>query len=73
MIFQLLSSLYYLNKGLSSDTESAAVLIGTHLDQLKSQVGQGEKKIEEISDTLKELFSSVEFHNQAFLTYPTKN
>ena len=73
MIFQLLSSLYYLNKGLSSDTESAAVLIGTYLDQLKSHVGQGEKKIEEISDTLKELFSNVEFHNQAFLTYPTKN
>ena len=73
MIFQLLSSLYYLSKGLSPDSEPAAVLIGTHLDQLKDQQEQGEHKIEEISDTLKELFSNVEFHNQAFLTYPTKN
>jgi len=73
MIFQLLSSLYYLSKGLSPDSEPAAVLIGTHLDQLKDQQEQGEDKIDEISDTLKELFSNVEFHNQAFLTYPTKN
>ena len=73
MIFQLLSSLYYLSKGLSPDSEPAAVLIGTHLDQLKDQEGQGEKKLQEINDSLKELLSNVEFHDQAFLTYPKKN
>ena len=87
MIYQLLSSLYYvyLNKdsspdielatvqGLSPQSESAAVLIGTHLDQVKDQKEQGEKKIEEINDSLKELFSNVEFHDQGFLTYPKKD
>ena len=70
MIYQLLSSLYYLSKGLSLDSEPAAVLIATHLDQLKDQ---GEKKVEEINDSLKELLSNVEFHDQAFLTYPKKD
>ena len=73
MLFQLLSSLYYLSKGLSPDSEPAAVLIATHLDQLKDQEGQGEEKVQEISDSLKGLFSNVEFHDQAFLTYPTKD
>ena len=72
MIFQLLSSLYYLSKGLSPDSEPAAVLIATHLDQLMEE-GQGEKVIEEINDTLKELLSNVEFHNQGFLTYPKEH
>jgi len=65
MIFQLLSSIYYISKG-SSQSESAAVLIGTHLDQLINQEGQ----LQEINDSLKQLFSNVEFHNQGFLTYP---
>ena len=73
MIFQLLSSLYYLSKGLSPDIEPTAVLIATHLDQLKDQEGQGEQKIEEVNDTLKELLSNADFHNQAFLTYPKKD
>ena len=70
MIFQLLSSLYYLSKGLSLDSESGAVLIGTHLDQLKDQERQGENKIKEINDNLKKVLSNVEFRDQAFLTYP---
>ena len=73
MIFQLLSSLYYLSKGLSPDSEPAAVLIATHLDQLKNQEEQGENKIEEVNDTLKELLSNVEFHDKAFLTYPKED
>ena len=73
MIFQLLSSLYYLSKGLSPDIEPASVLIGTHLDQLKDWEGQGERKLEEINDSLKELIGNVEFHNQAFLTYPKED
>ena len=73
MIFQLLSSLYYLSKGLSPDSEPAAVLIATHLDQLKDLEGQWENKMEEVNDTLKELLSNVEFHDQAFLTYPKEN
>ena len=72
MIFQLLSSLYYLSKGLSLDSESAAILIGTHLDQLKDQEESGENKIKEINDNLKMVLSNVEFHDQAFLTYPIK-
>ena len=72
MIFQLLSSLYYLSKGLSPDSESVAVLFATHLDQLMEE-GQGEKVIEEINDSLKELLSNVEFHDQAFLTYPKED
>ena len=67
MIYQLLSSLYYLSKGLSPDSEPAAVLIGTHLDQLKDQT---EKELEVISDSLKQLLNTVEFHDQGFLTYP---
>ena len=70
MIFQLLSSLYYLSKGLSLDSESGAVLIGTHLDQLKDQERQGENKLKEINDNLKKVLSNVEFRDQAFLTYP---
>ena len=90
MIYQLLSSLYYmyLNKhfspqseqatvqGLSLHNEPAAVLIGTHLDQLKEEQGEQEdqgKKIEEINDSLKELFNNVEFHDEAFLTYPKED
>ena len=73
MIYQLLSSLYYFSKGLSPDGEPAAVLIGTHLDRLKNQEGQAESKVEKISDSLKELFSNVEFLHQAFLTYPKKH
>ena len=67
MIFQLLSSLYYFSKGLSPDSEPTAVLIGTHLDQLK---GQDEMKI---NDALNRLLSNVEFHDQGFLTYPTRD
>ena len=67
MIFQLLSSLYYFSKTLSSDSEPAAVLIGTHFDQLK---GQDEIKI---NDALNLLLSNVEFHDQGFLTYPTRD
>ena len=66
MIYQLLSSLYYLSIGTSPQNEPAAVLIGTHLDQLK-------EKIEEINDSLKQLLSRVEFHDQGFLTYPKKD
>ena len=73
MIFQLLSSLYYLNMGFPPHSEPAAVLIGTHLDQLKDLEGEGEKKIEEINNCLKQLLSNVEFHNQAFLTYPKED
>ena len=73
MIFQLLSSLYYFSKSLSPQSEPAAVLIATHLDQLKGLEGQEENKIEEINDTLTELLSNVEFHDQAFLTYPKKD
>ena len=73
MIFQLLSSLYYLSKQLSPDSKSGAVLIGTHLDQLKDQEGQGEKKIEKINDRFKEFFSNAEFLHQAFLTYPKQD
>ena len=78
MIYQLLSSLYCLSKDLSSHNKNlslpssyhqpSAVLIGTHLDQLK-----GKKKIEEIDGSLKQLFSNAEFHDQGFLTYPKKD
>ena len=61
MIFQLLSSLYYFSKGLSPDSEPAAVLIATHLDQLKNQEGQGENKIEEVNDTLKRFSAMLNF------------
>ena len=67
MIFQLLSSLYYFSKSLSPDSEPAAVLIGTHLDQLKEQ---DEMKI---NDYLNRLLNKVEFHDHGFLTYPTKD
>ena len=67
MIFQLLSSLYYYSKSLSPDSEPAAVLIGTHLDQLK---GQDEMKI---NDSVNQLLRNVEFHDEGFLTYPTKD
>ena len=66
MIYQLLSSLYYLSIGTSPQSEPAAVLIGTHLDQLK-------EKIEEINDFLKQFLSRVEFHDRGFLTYPKKD
>ena len=67
MIFQLLSSLYYFSKSLSPDSEPAAILIGTHLDQLK---GQDEMKI---NVSLNQLLNNVEFRDQGFLTYPTKS
>ena len=67
MIFQLLSSLYYFSKSLTPDSEPAAVLIGTHLDQLKEQ---DERKI---NDSLNQLLRNVEFHNEGFLTYPTRD
>ena len=67
MIFQLLSSLYYFSKTLSPDSEPSAVLIGTHLDQVK---GQDEMKI---NDALNLVLSNVEFHDQGFLTYPTRD
>ena len=73
MIFQLLSSLYYLSKGLSPDSEPAAVLIATHLDQLMDLGRQGKIEIEEINESLKELLSNVEFHDKAFLTYPKED
>ena len=72
MIYQLLSSLYCLSKDLP-DSKSAAILFGTHLDQLiKDQEDQGKKKIEEINGSLKQLVSKSEFHDQGFLTYPKK-
>ena len=67
MIFQLLSSLYYFSKSLSPDCEPAAVLIGTHLDQLKRQ---DEMKI---NDSLNRLLNNAEFHDYGFLTYSTKD
>ena len=67
MIFQLLSSLYYFSKSSSPDSEPAAVLIGTHLDQLK---GDDEMKV---NDCLNQLFTNTEFHGQGFLTYPTRD
>ena len=67
MIFQLLSTLYYFSKSLSPDSEPAAVLIGTHLDQLK---GEDEMKV---NDFLNQLLNKVEFHDHGFLTYPTKD
>ena len=83
MIYQLLSSLYYLTlsstisyqgagegKNLSPHSKSAAVLIGTHFDQLKNQPKQGKIKIREINDCLKQLLSNTDLHSQAFLTYP---
>ena len=84
MIYQLLSSLYdmYLNKdfsphseqatvqGLLPNSEPAAVLIGTHLDQLKDHEGERKTKMEEINNTLEELLSNAEFHKHGFLTYP---
>ena len=74
MIYQLLSSLYCLSKDLSPDSTSAAVLIGTHLDQLiKDQEDQGKKKIEEIDGSLKQLLCNTEFHDRGFLTYPKKD
>ena len=73
MIYQLLSSLYCLSKDSSPDSESTAFLIGTHLDLLKGQEGQEEKRIIDINDSLKRLLSNVEFHDQAFLTYPTQD
>ena len=66
MIYQLLSNLYCLSKDLSLQSMSAAVLIGTHSDQ------QGRKMIENINNSLKQLLSNTEFHDQGFLTYPTK-
>ena len=70
LIYQLLSSLYCLSKDLSPDSKPAAVLFGTHLDQLKDQEEQEKKRIEEIDGSLKQLLSSAEFHNHGFLTYP---
>jgi len=70
MIYQLLSSLYCLIK--DSSTHSHAVLIGTHLDQLKDLEEQGQKRIAEIDDALKKLVTNAEFHEEAFLTYPVQ-
>ena len=72
MIYQLLSSLYYLSKDLSPDSKPAAVLIATYLDQLKDQGEQGEKKIDDISDSLNKLLNNAEFHSKGFITYPTE-
>ena len=72
MIYQLLSSLYYLSKDLSPDSKPAAVLIATYLDKLKDMGEQGEKKIDEISHSLNELLNNTEFHSKGFLTYPTE-
>ena len=71
MIYQLLSSLYCLGKDLFQS--SAAVLIGTHLDQLINQEGQTQKELQEINDSLKQLLSNTEFHDRGFLTYPKKD
>ena len=70
MIYQLLSSLYCLSKDLSPDSKPAAVLFGTHLDQVQLKDHEGEKTLEEINDSLKQLLSNVEFHARGFLTYP---
>ena len=71
MIYQLLSSLYCLSK--DSSTHSYAVLIGTHLDQMKDLEEQGKKRIEEIDDELKKLVTNAEFYEEAFLTYPVQD
>ena len=60
MIYQLLSSLYCLRKD-----SSRAVLIGTHLDQLKDEEEQGEKRIAEINDSIKQLLTA-----HLWLLYP---
>ena len=77
MIFQVLSSLYYLTLSFTispqSSSKSAALLIGTHLDQLKHQADHGNKRIQEINDCLKQLLSNTDLHGQAFLTYPKKD
>jgi len=73
MIYQLLSSFYCISKGSSSQRESAGVLIGTHLDELINQEGQGQKQLQEIDDSLKQLLSNTEFHDKGFLTYPKKD
>ena len=72
MIYQLLSSLYYLSKDMSPDSKPAAVLIATYLDQLKDLGEQGEKKMDEISHSLNKLLNNTEFHSKGFLTYPTE-
>ena len=72
MIYQLLSSFYCFSMFFSTHSKPTAVLIGTHLDrvQLKNQEG---KELEEINDSLKQLFSNAEFHTRGFLTYPKQD
>jgi len=70
MIHQLLSSLYCLSK--NSSTHSHAVLIGTHLDQLKDLEEHGKKRIAEINDSIKKVVTNAEFCEEAFLTYPVR-
>ena len=73
MIYQLLSSLYCLSKDSSLHSQPTAVLIGTHLDQLKDLEEQGKKGITEINNLIKQLLTDAEFHKQAFLTYPLQD
>ena len=73
MIYQLLSSLYCFSKDSSIHSQPTAVLIGTHLDQLKGLDEQGEERITEINSSIKQLLTNAEFHKQAFLTYPVQD
>ena len=49
---------------------SQAILIGTHLDELKKE--KGEKGVTEINKSMKDRLNNAEFHDKGFLTYPTK-
>ena len=73
MIYQLLSSLYCLSKDSSMHSQPTAVLIGTHLDQLKDLEEQRKKRIAEINNSMKQLLASAEFHKRGFLTYPVQD
>ena len=73
MIYQLLSSLYCLSKNTSMHSQPTAVLIGTHLDQMKDLQEQGKKGITDINDSIKQLLTDAEFHKQGFVTYPVED
>jgi len=54
-------------------SQPTAVLIGTHLDQLKDLDEQGKERITEINSSIKQLLTNAEFHKQALLTYPVQD